>query len=458
MSRRWVAAGVVLTLFAIEYLSAETPLEPPTPVLVLYSPALTHVNPDKAAKHPVGTLSPTRSSSGGKEPPPNYLDAVASAYARLLSGASALPPSQRTYLVVHPGSGLGNKLLTLDSALLLSLLTNRVLLLGDGVSAIIPHLFAPQFRPLMVQDVPELATPSEAPGWKPGGQIGPLGWPVLRDVSKKRSDIAKCVYKAHGVADCLATGGRPAPAVLEMVANQAVDVAWFDGGVLGGPDTATLTSLVGFTPNLVEWRRMAVHALFGSPSPTLSAVVEAVKSRIDWDRVPAKGTPRRVGVHVRLFADIKKKDSAAGMRVDPAFWTCAEQAITAVMGGNSSTKAPPPPGDPPLLIYYATDSPHTRNEAVARLGHLGRVVWSTNSTTFTHTKGNSVSQALPGVVDWYLLGETDAIVGSYFSTFSLTTAYRRGVPYTSCIANKALFYSAPLSPSATAVPPRIGAP
>ena len=104
--------------------------------------------------------------------------------------------------------------------------------------------------------------------------------------------------------------------------------------------------------------------------------------------------------------------------------------VAAILASNGGV--PPPPGAPRPKIFYATDDLSTRANATAALGHLGDVVWSPNVTRFTHTASGSVKEALPSLVDWYMLGATDLVVGSNMSSYSITSADRRGVPLVIC--------------------------
>ena len=372
------------------------------------------------------------------------LGAGAAAYAALLARVGALPPTDRRYLVIHPtsgSSGLGNKLHALSSALLIALCTDRVLLLGHGLSGTIPSLFSPRFRPLFVDDEPLVALLKPDSGANRTAadlDIGPRGWPLLRDINGGRNTIAKCMYAAHGVGDCL---GSTPPILLEMVSNQPVDALFFTAeGELTGPDMELIAARLGLTPTRSWWRVLATRTLFASMNDKLSAAITETQRAVGWAAAPAHGL-RRVGVHTRLFVDVNKADPVNGMKLDPAYWGCVIDAIASASGGGAAQQ-------PPLIIYYATDTMRTRDEAVARLGHLGRVVWSPNVTAFTHTGGGSVEKSIPALTDWWMLGEGDAIVGSFESTFSLTSSYRRGIPHFPCVANHALWRTAPL-PSAT---------
>ena len=208
------------------------------------------------------------------------------------------------------------------------------------------------------------------------------------------------------------------PRVVELLSNHDASKFWFTetGDLRPGPEGDALTAALGFSPTLTDWRQLATRAIFAVPGEMVTAAVDKAKSATGWGRVRTSGLSR-VGVHARLFVDVSTRHTR---RVSSAFWACTAAAIRAADAAN-----PAPPGSPPLLIYFATDMLKSRKDAVRELGGLGRVVFAPGMRV-GHTAGNE-AQSLPGLIDWYMLAETDVVVGTVGSTFAATAAGLQGV-------------------------------
>ena len=346
--------------------------------------------------------------------------AAATAYARHLVIQAAAPAEDRTYLIVHPHSGLGNKIHVLTSALLMAIVTNRTLLLSKLSDPILPGLVDPGWRPLQPAEVGLLRN-NKFSKYVPIASTGRYGFPQFQGVSKQTNARYACLATLHSMGACY-DDPPPAvpPRVIELLSNHDACRHWFDeeGALRPGREGAALTAALGFAPTLHEWHVLATRALFAAPGEKVATVVAKMQAAVGWGNASSHGLSR-VGVHVRLFVDVSTRKTH---RVSAAFWACAVATIEAAQAAN-----PAPPGSPPLIIFFATDMLKSRKYARKYLSHLGRVVYA-DHTKFTHTAAGSVEQAMAGLVDWYLLAETDVVIGTAGSTFASTAAGLRGAP------------------------------
>ena len=351
------------------------------------------------------------------------LGAVAAAYTRFLISETQKPQSKRRYLIVHPLSGLGNRIHGLRAGLAIALATRRTFLIGGLPDGVLPDLFVPPFFPLTPEDAGFPALSRKRVKMGPARETGVYGFPSISVINNEANTLGRCVLQKRALDDCFKRG---IPKVLELYTNAQLDSRLFfqrskkrkPGRLRSGREALGLASALGVAPTENVWAHLATYALFGVPSRLLAAEVKAVKVQVKWELAPAHGV-RRIGVHARLFVD----NAPTRVKSIPAsFWKCVRAKIEAAVGGNATSEAHRP------LIYYASDRPNTVAAAQAELGHLGRVV-SAGQRKFSHSASGTAKHALPGATDWALLAECDHVLGTRKSTFAQTASELRGVPF-----------------------------
>lgn len=352
---------------------------------------------------------------------PRERNAPARAYAALLAAQAALPPAARSYLLVRAESGWGNKVRALVAGFKLALGTGRTMLVDDAfVRPIFPDMFAPPFAPWLSSGVASGAraggrrTLSDATAdldaWLSALAAANATRALVRRNAHGNAEFA-CWAARHALGPCV---DAAATRVLVLETNQPVSaLVMASADVRPALDAALGAGGVG-DPALLD--RLVYAALFGAPRPALTAAVAAAKDAMGWDRFPL-----RVGVHLRLFVDSRVWRMRSA-KIRPAWWECVHRAV-------AEAQAAAGVGTNGTLIVLASDKPQARPGYAAHMGAWGTVRWVRSVGAFVNSRDSHDAAAVRGVlVEWTLLSDADAVVGTVGSSFSTAAALRSAIP------------------------------
>lgn len=332
------------------------------------------------------------------------------------------------YFVVAPRGGLGNKIRAIAGAIKAALATGRQLVIDDSAFPWYHRFFTSPLKRLFV---------SEYARGGGNASVAALVPASLKDADPSR--FAVLTTEKAPAWQCLRNGTFDA-----CVGGAPVVYASAHYGVGHHADAYAPASyalaLAGVPLTRFGYGAQVVRALFSTPSEAFAARVAAKKAELGWDD-PA--WELRVGFHLRVCLDCGAPNRIAAT-TDPRFGgllACAKGWLQGWVNGSAPTA---PLGsvrtrDPArVLVYVATDDATflpAVSEALAGLAVVRSLAPDARSPHFVNTRDMEGSQTDPvpssdleaPLLDWWLLGEADVMLGTG-STFGTYAALRRPIP------------------------------
>jgi len=311
--------------------------------------------------------------------------------------------------------GLGNKVRSLNGAIFLAAITDRVLLVSS-----------PPFTSLF--DPPVL-----------NGVV--LDWNLTIAVSmgmcnSTRNNATTVILDSHEKnADFAAS--------YVNFAKQYDDVACLIAAASHGHDRQVATyneatykrkiaRLFNHATSRYQWTQHCLKLVLQRPKPEVRAALAEAMNRLGLDSVPPS---HRIGVHIRTFYDMPTWQSVVMSKASRIF-SCLELLVRGRIADigtlyDRSTK------NVSISILFVSDSPDLKAEALKRLRSKFPSVSFTESWLIVQTRdertgagsvsGDDYYRRFASIIEWFLLGECSFLVGSGASSFGLSAHFRPAI-------------------------------
>lgn len=181
-----------------------------------------------------------------------------------------------------------------------------------------------------------------------------------------------------------------------------------------------------------QWTQHCLNLVLQRPKPKVRAALAKVMDRLGLDSIPPT---HRIGIHIRTFYDMKVWQTKVMSKASRIFG-CLELLVRGRIADigtlyNRSTT------NMSISVLFVSDSPDLKAEALKRLRDKFPSVRLIDSGLIVQTRdditgadnvaGDDYFRRFESLLEWFLLGECSFLVGSGASSFGLSAHFRPAI-------------------------------